>query len=91
MENKRSAQSNLNTTHSAVTVEHTESFDDLIDLIFSSVLTPPLFLSLPSSDASVKQTIVEDYGSTCPQGYKRFNSTHCQGRRTSATWNTGDP
>lgn len=32
-----------------------------------------------SSDASVKQTIVEDYGSTCPQGYKRFNSTHCQG------------
>ncbi|XP_044079100.1 latent-transforming growth factor beta-binding protein 3 isoform X5 [Siniperca chuatsi] len=29
-------------------------------------------------DASVKQTIVEDYGSTCPQGYKRFNSTHCQ-------------
>lgn len=36
------------------------------------------FFSL-SSDASVKQTIVEDYGSTCPQGYKRFNSTHCQG------------
>ncbi|XP_056140139.1 latent-transforming growth factor beta-binding protein 3 isoform X3 [Lampris incognitus] len=29
-------------------------------------------------NASVKQTIVEDYGSTCPQGYKRFNSTHCQ-------------
>ncbi|XP_034034453.1 latent-transforming growth factor beta-binding protein 3 isoform X5 [Thalassophryne amazonica] len=28
-------------------------------------------------NASVKQTIVEDYGSTCPQGYKRFNSTHC--------------
>uniref|UniRef100_A0A8C2ZC10 Latent-transforming growth factor beta-binding protein 3 n=1 Tax=Cyclopterus lumpus TaxID=8103 RepID=A0A8C2ZC10_CYCLU len=28
--------------------------------------------------ASVKHTIVEDYGSTCPQGYKRFNSTHCQ-------------
>uniref|UniRef100_A0A665U336 Latent-transforming growth factor beta-binding protein 3 n=1 Tax=Echeneis naucrates TaxID=173247 RepID=A0A665U336_ECHNA len=27
-------------------------------------------------NASVKQTIVE--GSTCPQGYKRFNSTHCQ-------------
>uniref|UniRef100_A0A667X5D2 Latent-transforming growth factor beta-binding protein 3 n=1 Tax=Myripristis murdjan TaxID=586833 RepID=A0A667X5D2_9TELE len=26
----------------------------------------------------IKQTIVEDYGSTCPQGYKRFNSTHCQ-------------
>ncbi|KAG7272731.1 hypothetical protein CRUP_038177, partial [Coryphaenoides rupestris] len=31
-----------------------------------------------AEDASVKQTIVEDYGSTCPQGYKRFNSTHCQ-------------
>uniref|UniRef100_A0A8C9ZD29 Latent-transforming growth factor beta-binding protein 3 n=1 Tax=Sander lucioperca TaxID=283035 RepID=A0A8C9ZD29_SANLU len=29
-------------------------------------------------NASVKHTIVEDYGSTCPQGYKRFNSTHCQ-------------
>ncbi|XP_028322648.1 latent-transforming growth factor beta-binding protein 3 isoform X2 [Gouania willdenowi] len=29
-------------------------------------------------NASVKQTIVEDYGSTCPQGYKRYNSTHCQ-------------
>nr|XP_019941030.1 PREDICTED: latent-transforming growth factor beta-binding protein 3 [Paralichthys olivaceus] len=29
-------------------------------------------------NASVKQTIVEEYGSTCPQGYKRFNSTHCQ-------------
>ncbi|XP_075875961.1 latent-transforming growth factor beta-binding protein 3 isoform X1 [Nelusetta ayraudi] len=29
-------------------------------------------------NASVKQTIVEDYDSTCPQGYKRFNSTHCQ-------------
>ncbi|XP_037543622.1 latent-transforming growth factor beta-binding protein 3 [Nematolebias whitei] len=29
-------------------------------------------------DPSVKQTIVEDYGSTCPQGYKRFNRTHCQ-------------
>ncbi|XP_061754345.1 latent-transforming growth factor beta-binding protein 3 [Nerophis ophidion] len=29
-------------------------------------------------NASVKQTIVEDFGSTCPQGYKRFNSTHCQ-------------
>ncbi|XP_008331518.1 latent-transforming growth factor beta-binding protein 3 isoform X3 [Cynoglossus semilaevis] len=29
-------------------------------------------------NASVKQNIVEDYGSTCPQGYKRFNSTHCQ-------------
>ncbi|XP_053702941.1 latent-transforming growth factor beta-binding protein 3 isoform X2 [Synchiropus splendidus] len=27
---------------------------------------------------SVKQGIVEDSGSTCPQGYKRFNSTHCQ-------------
>nr|XP_020454610.1 latent-transforming growth factor beta-binding protein 3 isoform X3 [Monopterus albus] len=26
----------------------------------------------------VKQTIVEEYGSTCPQGYKRFNNTHCQ-------------
>uniref|UniRef100_A0A674B5G2 Latent transforming growth factor beta binding protein 3 n=1 Tax=Salmo trutta TaxID=8032 RepID=A0A674B5G2_SALTR len=24
------------------------------------------------------QTIIEDYGSTCPQGYKRLNSTHCQ-------------
>ncbi|CAB1316081.1 unnamed protein product [Coregonus sp. 'balchen'] len=23
-------------------------------------------------------TIIEDYGSTCPQGYKRLNSTHCQ-------------
>ncbi|KAJ3589037.1 hypothetical protein NHX12_009885, partial [Muraenolepis orangiensis] len=31
-----------------------------------------------SWDASVKQNIVEDYGSTCPQGYKRFNTTHCQ-------------
>ncbi|KAM6906896.1 latent-transforming growth factor beta-binding protein 3 isoform 4-T4 [Xenentodon cancila] len=29
-------------------------------------------------NASVKQTIVEEYGSTCPQGYKRFNNTHCQ-------------
>ncbi|XP_072302375.1 latent-transforming growth factor beta-binding protein 3 [Eucyclogobius newberryi] len=29
-------------------------------------------------NASVKQNIVEEYGSTCPQGYKRFNSTHCQ-------------
>uniref|UniRef100_A0AAX7W4U0 Latent transforming growth factor beta binding protein 3 n=1 Tax=Astatotilapia calliptera TaxID=8154 RepID=A0AAX7W4U0_ASTCA len=29
-------------------------------------------------NASVKQNIVEDYGSTCPQGYKRFNSTHCK-------------
>ncbi|KAF6728849.1 Latent-transforming growth factor beta-binding protein 3 [Oryzias melastigma] len=29
-------------------------------------------------NASVKQTIVEDYGSACPQGYKRYNSTHCQ-------------
>nr|XP_040038216.1 latent-transforming growth factor beta-binding protein 3 isoform X2 [Gasterosteus aculeatus aculeatus] len=29
-------------------------------------------------NASVKHTIVEDYGSTCPQGYKRYNSTHCQ-------------
>ncbi|XP_029029787.1 latent-transforming growth factor beta-binding protein 3 isoform X2 [Betta splendens] len=29
-------------------------------------------------NASVKQTIVEDYGPTCPQGYKRYNSTHCQ-------------
>ncbi|XP_043997065.1 latent-transforming growth factor beta-binding protein 3 isoform X1 [Gambusia affinis] len=29
-------------------------------------------------NASVKHTIVEEYGSTCPQGYKRFNSTHCQ-------------
>ncbi|KAM9728535.1 latent-transforming growth factor beta-binding protein 3 isoform 2-T2 [Menidia menidia] len=29
-------------------------------------------------NASVKQTIVEEYGSTCPQGYKRFNTTHCQ-------------
>uniref|UniRef100_A0A3B4B7A0 Uncharacterized protein n=1 Tax=Periophthalmus magnuspinnatus TaxID=409849 RepID=A0A3B4B7A0_9GOBI len=25
-----------------------------------------------------KLPIVEEYGSTCPQGYKRFNSTHCQ-------------
>ncbi|KAL2094235.1 hypothetical protein ACEWY4_008954 [Coilia grayii] len=24
------------------------------------------------------QSIIEDYGSTCPQGYKRLNSTHCQ-------------
>ncbi|XP_010771108.1 latent-transforming growth factor beta-binding protein 3-like, partial [Notothenia coriiceps] len=29
-------------------------------------------------NASVKHTIVEEYGSTCPQGYKRFNRTHCQ-------------
>lgn len=29
-------------------------------------------------NASVKQTIVEEYGSTCPQGYKRLNATHCQ-------------
>uniref|UniRef100_A0A8C8A3N4 Latent transforming growth factor beta binding protein 3 n=1 Tax=Oryzias sinensis TaxID=183150 RepID=A0A8C8A3N4_9TELE len=29
-------------------------------------------------NASVKHTIVEDYGSACPQGYKRYNSTHCQ-------------
>lgn len=29
-------------------------------------------------NAPVKQTIVEDSGTTCPQGYKRFNSTHCQ-------------
>ncbi|KAM9332077.1 latent-transforming growth factor beta-binding protein 3 isoform 2-T2 [Pholidichthys leucotaenia] len=29
-------------------------------------------------NVSVKQTIVEYYGSTCPQGYKRFNNTHCQ-------------
>uniref|UniRef100_A0A3P9A9F5 Latent transforming growth factor beta binding protein 3 n=1 Tax=Esox lucius TaxID=8010 RepID=A0A3P9A9F5_ESOLU len=29
--------------------------------------------------AGVKlQSIIEDYGSTCPQGYKRLNSTHCQ-------------
>uniref|UniRef100_A0AAZ3SBY0 Latent-transforming growth factor beta-binding protein 3 n=1 Tax=Oncorhynchus tshawytscha TaxID=74940 RepID=A0AAZ3SBY0_ONCTS len=29
--------------------------------------------------AGVKlQTIIEDYGSTCPLGYKRLNSTHCQ-------------
>uniref|UniRef100_A0A3P9K6R8 Latent transforming growth factor beta binding protein 3 n=1 Tax=Oryzias latipes TaxID=8090 RepID=A0A3P9K6R8_ORYLA len=26
----------------------------------------------------IKHTIVEDYGSACPQGYKRYNSTHCQ-------------
>ena len=38
---------------------------------------------LPSLDASVKQNIVEEYGSTCPQGYKRFNSTHCQGNINS--------
>uniref|UniRef100_A0A8C9R2M8 Latent transforming growth factor beta binding protein 3 n=1 Tax=Scleropages formosus TaxID=113540 RepID=A0A8C9R2M8_SCLFO len=25
-----------------------------------------------------KLSIIEDYGSTCPQGYKRLNSTHCQ-------------
>lgn len=31
------------------------------------------------SDAGKHQTIVEDFGSTCPQGYKRLNSTHCQG------------
>ncbi|XP_031427916.1 latent-transforming growth factor beta-binding protein 3 isoform X1 [Clupea harengus] len=24
------------------------------------------------------QSIIEDYGSNCPQGYKRLNSTHCQ-------------
>ncbi|XP_015238364.1 PREDICTED: latent-transforming growth factor beta-binding protein 3 isoform X2 [Cyprinodon variegatus] len=29
-------------------------------------------------NAPVKSNIVKDYGSTCPQGYKRFNSTHCQ-------------
>uniref|UniRef100_H3C340 Latent-transforming growth factor beta-binding protein 3 n=1 Tax=Tetraodon nigroviridis TaxID=99883 RepID=H3C340_TETNG len=29
-------------------------------------------------NAPVKQTIVEDSGTTCPQGYKRFNDTHCQ-------------
>uniref|UniRef100_A0A9J7Z310 Latent transforming growth factor beta binding protein 3 n=2 Tax=Cyprinus carpio TaxID=7962 RepID=A0A9J7Z310_CYPCA len=28
--------------------------------------------------AGKHQTIVEDFGSTCPQGYKRLNSTHCQ-------------
>ncbi|TRY57352.1 hypothetical protein DNTS_024943 [Danionella cerebrum] len=28
--------------------------------------------------AGKHQTIVEDLGSTCPQGYKRLNSTHCQ-------------
>ncbi|TNM84955.1 hypothetical protein fugu_009133 [Takifugu bimaculatus] len=29
-------------------------------------------------NAPVKQTIVEDYGTNCPQGYKRFNDTHCE-------------
>ncbi|XP_056093863.1 latent-transforming growth factor beta-binding protein 3 isoform X1 [Rhinichthys klamathensis goyatoka] len=28
--------------------------------------------------AGKHHTIVEDFGSTCPQGYKRLNSTHCQ-------------
>ncbi|KAI7812482.1 latent-transforming growth factor beta-binding protein 3 isoform X1 [Triplophysa rosa] len=28
--------------------------------------------------AGKHQTIVEDFGSTCPQGYKRLNITHCQ-------------
>ncbi|XP_051972961.1 latent-transforming growth factor beta-binding protein 3-like isoform X2 [Xyrauchen texanus] len=28
--------------------------------------------------AGKHQIIVEDLGSTCPQGYKRLNSTHCQ-------------
>lgn len=28
--------------------------------------------------AGKHQTIIEDFGPTCPQGYKRLNSTHCQ-------------
>uniref|UniRef100_A0A674DPJ8 Latent transforming growth factor beta binding protein 3 n=1 Tax=Salmo trutta TaxID=8032 RepID=A0A674DPJ8_SALTR len=45
--------------------------------ILSPLFHPP-FPALPS-DAGVKlQTIIEDYGSTCPLGYKRLNSTHCQ-------------
>lgn len=47
----------------------------------------PFFFAPCPTDASVKQTIVEEYGSTCPQGYKRFNSTHCQGNRQDSSWN----
>ncbi|KAF4073340.1 hypothetical protein AMELA_G00257720 [Ameiurus melas] len=28
--------------------------------------------------AGKPQTIIEEFGSTCPQGYKRLNRTHCQ-------------
>ncbi|KAF7688919.1 hypothetical protein HF521_013726 [Silurus meridionalis] len=28
--------------------------------------------------AGKSQTIIEEFGSTCPQGYKRLNRTHCQ-------------
>uniref|UniRef100_A0A674DP27 Latent-transforming growth factor beta-binding protein 3 n=1 Tax=Salmo trutta TaxID=8032 RepID=A0A674DP27_SALTR len=33
---------------------------------------------LPTTVPLKLQTIIEDYGSTCPLGYKRLNSTHCQ-------------